>query len=76
MAPNYPGRDSGVLSKQYVNFIYIPAALVLVGCAIVKAEWLPYAGALVGALGAWQFYDMRTCALCTLTTFLFVLWSG
>ena len=59
MASNWPGAESGALSKQYVNFIYIPSALVLVGCAIIRAEWLPYAGILVSALGAWQFYDMR-----------------
>ncbi|MCJ1333537.1 NADH-cytochrome b5 reductase [Thelotrema lepadinum] len=59
MASTWPGAESGALSKQYVNFIYIPSALVLVGCAIIKAEWLPYAGILVSALGAWQFYDMQ-----------------
>ena len=63
MAPNWPGADSGAFSKQYVNFIYIPSALVLVGCAIVKSEWLPYAAALVGALGAWQYYDMRSLSM-------------
>ena len=59
MASSWPGADSGLLSKQYVNFIYIPSALVLVGCAIIKADWLPFAGLVVSALGAWQYYDMR-----------------
>jgi hypothetical protein len=59
MAPNYPGTQSGIFAKQYVNFIYIPSALVLVGTAIIKSEWIPYAVGLVGLLGAWQFVDMR-----------------
>ena len=56
---NYPVAKKGIFSKQYVNFIYIPSALLLVGCAITKVEWLPYAAGLAIALGSWQFYDMR-----------------
>ena len=60
MVANYPGAQSGFFAKPYVNFIYIPSGLLLVGCAITKIEWLPYAAALAVALGSWQYYDMRT----------------
>ena len=59
MAPHYPGTEGGVFAKPYVNGIYIPCGLLLVGCAIIKAEWLSYAAGLVILLGAWKFYDMR-----------------
>jgi len=32
------------------NQIYIPAALVLIGCAITKPVWLPYAAILAAGL--------------------------
>ena len=60
MVAHYPGAEKGFFSKKYVNFIYIPSGLILVGCAITKPEWLPFAAALAAALGSWQYYDMRT----------------
>ncbi|EON98083.1 putative nadh-cytochrome b5 reductase 1 protein [Phaeoacremonium minimum UCRPA7] len=44
-----------LLSKQYVDGIYIPAGLLVFGTFIVKREWLPYAVALALALGAFKF---------------------
>jgi hypothetical protein len=48
------------LSKYHVNGIYIPAFLLLLGTAICKIEWVPYAAILAVVLGGWQFYDLRT----------------
>ncbi|OCK79236.1 ferredoxin reductase-like protein [Lepidopterella palustris CBS 459.81] len=45
------------LSPQYINGVYIPAGLLIVGCAIVKSEWLPYAVALAVALSGWKVYS-------------------
>ncbi|KAJ4419325.1 NADH-cytochrome b5 reductase [Gnomoniopsis sp. IMI 355080] len=42
-------------SKKYVDGIYIPAGLIVLGTAIVKREWLPYAVVLAIALGAIKF---------------------
>ncbi|KAF2438508.1 oxidoreductase, FAD-binding family protein [Karstenula rhodostoma CBS 690.94] len=47
---------SGLLSTQYVQGVYIPSALLIVGTAIVKKEWLPFAAALAVVLGAWKAY--------------------
>ena len=59
MVTRYPGAQSGFFDKRYVNFIYIPSSLLLVGCVITKPEWLPYAAVLALALGSWQYHDMR-----------------
>ena len=51
----------GPLAPQYVHGIYIPSALLVVGCAIVKMDWLPYAIALAAVLATWKFLSSREC---------------
>lgn len=46
-------------SKKYVDGIYIPAGLLVVGVAIVKREWLPYAVLVTLALSAIKFFRSR-----------------
>lgn len=46
-------------SKKYVDGIYIPAGLLVVGVAIVKREWLPYAVLVTLALSAIKFWRSR-----------------
>lgn len=46
-------------SKKYVDGIYIPAGLIVLGTAICKREWLPYAVVLAVALGAIKFLRTR-----------------
>lgn len=48
---------SEYLSKKYIDGVYIPSALLLVGCAIVKASWLPYAALLAVALGGYKIWS-------------------
>ncbi|KAG6364491.1 hypothetical protein INS49_006092 [Diaporthe citri] len=43
-------------AKKYVDGIYIPAGLLVVGVAIVKREWLPYAVLVTLALSAIKFW--------------------
>ncbi|POS72233.1 NADH-cytochrome b5 reductase 1 [Diaporthe helianthi] len=43
-------------SKKYIDGIYIPAGLLVVGVAIVKKEWLPYAVLVTLALSAVKFW--------------------
>ncbi|KAF2454069.1 NADH-cytochrome b5 reductase 1 [Lineolata rhizophorae] len=47
-------------APQYVHGVYIPAALLIVGTAIVKKEWLPFAVALAAVLGGWKVYASGT----------------
>jgi len=48
---------SGPFAPQYVHGVYIPCGLLIVGCAIVKSEWLPYAFAVAALLGGWKVYS-------------------
>jgi len=52
----------GLLAPQYVNGVYIPSALLIVGTAIMKKEWVLYAAALAVVLGAWKVYNNRECS--------------
>lgn len=52
-------RSNSWLASQNVNGVYIPSALLLVGIAILKADWTPYAAALALLLGSWKVYTNR-----------------
>ena len=47
---------TSALAPEYVHGIYIPSALLIVGVAIVKMEWLLYAIVLTAVLAGWKFY--------------------
>jgi cytochrome-b5 reductase len=44
-------------SPQYVNGVYIPSALLLIGISIVQRAWLPYAIAFVAVVGGYKLYS-------------------
>ncbi|KAI9837828.1 MAG: NADH-cytochrome b5 reductase [Sarea resinae] len=50
-------KPASYLSPQYIHGIYIPSALLIVGVAIVKREWIAYAAALAAILGGWKIYN-------------------
>ena len=52
--------SSRALSSQNINGVYIPSALVIVGVAIVKKDWLPYALIVVSLLGGYKVFNNRT----------------
>lgn len=68
MASHHQVRPQSFLSPQYINGVYIPSGLLLIGCAIVKIEWIPYAVVLALALGSWKVYSNRECQ-CTFRHF-------
>jgi len=45
-----------ILAPQYVQGVYIPSSLLIVGTMIIKREWVPYAVLLAVALGSWKIY--------------------
>jgi len=49
--------SSSPFAPQYVHGVYIPSALLIVGTAIIKSEWLVYAVALAALLGGWKVYN-------------------
>ncbi len=53
-----PAASNPYFSKSYVDGVYIPSGLLVLGCLIAKKEWLPYAIALSLALGGWKVYSM------------------
>lgn len=53
------------LSKAYVDGIYIPSGLLILGCFIVKKDWLPFAVALAAVLGGYKIWSSRKFTLCT-----------
>ncbi len=62
MATAHQIRPSSAFSSQYINGVYIPSALLIVGTAIVKKEWVIYAVAVAALLGAWKVYNNRASA--------------
>ncbi|KAL1627705.1 NADH-cytochrome b5 reductase [Neofusicoccum ribis] len=48
---------SDALAPQYVHGVYIPSALLIVGTAIVKKEWVPFALVISALLGGWKVYS-------------------
>jgi hypothetical protein len=44
------------MSKENINGVYIPSALLLVGVAIVKLEWLPYAVIFAAVVGGYKVF--------------------
>ncbi|KAK1599090.1 oxidoreductase FAD-binding domain-containing protein [Colletotrichum navitas] len=46
-------------SRKYFDNVYIPAGLIILGCAITKSEWVPYAVLLSLALAAYKFNSMQ-----------------
>ncbi|TID23337.1 NADH-cytochrome b5 reductase 1 [Venturia nashicola] len=46
-----PRPLGGILATQYVQGVYIPSGLLILGTFIIKKEWLPYAVALAAVLG-------------------------
>lgn len=44
-------------SPQYVNGVYIPSALLLIGVTIIKRDWLPFAVAFAAIIGGWKIYS-------------------
>jgi cytochrome-b5 reductase len=46
-----------LLTKAYVDGVYIPSGLLIVGTLIVKREWVPYAILLALALGGYKVWS-------------------
>lgn len=61
--------ESGLFATQYVQGVYIPSALLVVGTAIMKREWVPYAIVLAAVLGSWKVYSNGVFSPC-------VCWSA
>lgn len=54
-----PAQDSSWLARHYIDYVYVPGALLVVGTFIVKRDWVPYSAVLALALGAYNFFNFR-----------------
>ncbi len=59
MATPHTIKPTSAFSPQYVTGVYIPSALLLVGVAVAKKEWLPFAVIIAALLGGYKFYGTR-----------------
>ncbi|ATZ52052.1 Bccbr1 [Botrytis cinerea B05.10] len=57
------------LSKAYVDGIYIPSGLLILGCFIVKKDWLPFAVALAAVLGGYKIWSSQETPVLKPTVF-------
>ena len=55
-----PTAQNKYLSRSYIDGVYIPSGLLVVGCLIVKREWVPYAILLALALGGYKVWNNST----------------
>jgi cytochrome-b5 reductase len=52
-------QSDPLLAKHYRDYIYIPAALIVVGTLIVKREWTPYSIAVALAFGVYNHFQFQ-----------------
>lgn len=68
MSSAHRRKSTGPLSPQYINGVYIPSAVLLLGVGIFNWHYLPAVAAVTVALGAWQVYINRQwCATFEIT---------
>lgn len=59
MSSAHRRKPTGPLSPQYINGVYIPSAVLLLGVGIFNWRYLPAVAVVTIALGAWQVYNDR-----------------
>jgi cytochrome-b5 reductase len=59
MSTKFTAKPSGPLAPQYVNFVYIPSAVLIAGAALIRVSLVPVAVAIAAVLGGYQFYANR-----------------
>jgi cytochrome-b5 reductase len=48
---------AALFSKKVIDGVYIPSGLLIVGCLIVKREWVPYAVVLSILLSGYKLLN-------------------
>lgn len=56
MSTAHQSKPSGLLSPQYINFVYLPSAVLLLSAGAIDLRFLPVAAVISALLGTWQFY--------------------
>ena len=59
MATSRKTLPKSLLAPQYINGIYIPSALLIIGTLICKKEWVVYAALMAVTFSAFKLYNNR-----------------
>ncbi|KAK7425384.1 NADH-cytochrome b5 reductase [Neonectria magnoliae] len=51
--------DASLFQRKYIDYVYMPALLLIVGTLIVKKEWTPYSALVAVAFGIWNFNALK-----------------
>ncbi|GAB7348826.1 hypothetical protein MBLNU459_g7537t1 [Dothideomycetes sp. NU459] len=62
-------KPTGPFAPQYIQGVYIPSAILIVGAALVKSSLVPFAVALAAALAGYQFFNNQVKKVLDPTTF-------
>ncbi|ENH64625.1 NADH-cytochrome b5 reductase 1, partial [Fusarium oxysporum f. sp. cubense race 1] len=50
-----PGDNHSLFARHYIDYVYAPGLLLIVGTLIVKKEWAPWAALVAVAFGIYNF---------------------
>ena len=67
MSKTQQPKPTSLLSPRFINGVYIPSGLLILGVGITKSEWLPAAVGVSLLLGVWKIYSFGRCCLCLQT---------
>lgn len=51
--------DDSLFARHYIDYVYVPGVLLIIGTAIVKASWVIYAIPVALLFGAYNFWNFR-----------------
>ncbi|KAH7023477.1 hypothetical protein EDB80DRAFT_697659 [Ilyonectria destructans] len=51
--------DASLFQRKYIDYVYVPAALLIFGTLIVKRDWVPYSALLALAFGIYNFNALK-----------------
>lgn len=54
-----PGDNHSLFARHYIDYVYAPGLLLIVGTLIVKKEWAPWAALVAVAFGIYNFMAFR-----------------
>ncbi|KAL8969246.1 MAG: hypothetical protein Q9183_002089 [Haloplaca sp. 2 TL-2023] len=60
MATAHTIKPTSAFSQQYITGVYVPSALLIVGVALAKREWVPFAVVIALVLGGYKYWSTQT----------------
>jgi hypothetical protein len=61
MSSKHTYKPTGPFAPQYIQGVYAPSAILIVGAALVNKTLVPVAIAIAAALAGYQFFNNREC---------------